>query len=149
MEAQRNGVDALLETIARDVIEYCSVKGLLMKSSPLTEDCEYSHLPVSLFPTPYPLSHYQEAIRLQPALATMVATLVKQPSLIHEVLKYFQEHDPFLKRLVDLSKHYNSQPHKQDLHLLILRSDYMLDTVTDSLKLVEYNTIAAALSVHS
>jgi hypothetical protein len=30
--------------------------------------------------------------------------------------------------------------------MLILRSDYMLDQVTDSLKLVEFNTIAAALT---
>lgn len=82
-------MDGLLETIARDVIEYSSVKGLLMKSNTSTEDCEYSHLPVSLFPTPYPLNHYQEALRLQPSLATMVASLVKQPSLIHEILKYF------------------------------------------------------------
>jgi hypothetical protein len=30
--------------------------------------------------------------------------------------------------------------------MLILRSDYMLDRATDSLKLVEFNTIAAALT---
>lgn len=30
--------------------------------------------------------------------------------------------------------------------MLILRSDYMLDRMTNSLKLVEFNTIAAALT---
>jgi hypothetical protein len=30
--------------------------------------------------------------------------------------------------------------------MLILRSDYMLDRATNSLKLVEFNTIAAALT---
>ena len=35
-----------------------------------------------------------------------------------------------------------------NLHLLILRSDYMLDAPTNSLKLVEYNTIASSLSSH-
>jgi hypothetical protein len=45
-----------------------------------------------------------------------------------------------------MSKHYNSQVYKQDDHLLILRSDYMLDAPTDKLKLVEYNTIASSLS---
>ena len=48
-----------------------------------------------------------------------------------------------------MSKHYNSQPFKQDIHLLILRSDYMIDMHSNALKLVEYNTIAAALGTHS
>jgi len=47
---------------------------------------------------------------------------------------------------VNLSKTYNSQPFKQNNHLLILRSDYMLDCPSNSLKLVEYNTIASSLS---
>ena len=53
-----------------------------------------------------------------------------------------------MKRLVNMSKEYNSQPFKQDHHLLILRSDYMLDAPSNSLKLVEYNTIASSLSSH-
>ena len=47
-----------------------------------------------------------------------------------------------------MSKAYNAQPFKQDLHLLILRSDYMLDVNTNALKLVEYNTIASSLTSH-
>lgn len=47
-----------------------------------------------------------------------------------------------------MSKHYNSQPFKQDIHLLVLRSDYMIDVHSNALKLVEYNTIAASLATH-
>ena len=64
-------------------------------------------------------------------MAALVGRLVAQPHFIHEILKFFQEKDPFLKRLIDMSKHYNSQVFKQDTHLLILRSDYMLDAPTD------------------
>ena len=32
----------------------------------------------------------------------------------------------------------------QDIHCLILRSDYMIDQPTHSIKLVEYNTIASS-----
>jgi hypothetical protein len=50
--------------IVQDVIETCSVKGLMMKSSAEPKDCEYSHVPVSLFPTPYPEEHYRKAVEL-------------------------------------------------------------------------------------
>ena len=133
-------------TIVNDIIETCAAKGLMMKSSGNPDECEYAHVPISVFPTPYPLEHYQEAISLQPAMATMVADLVRQPHHIQEILHYFQEQDPFLKRLVDMSKVYNSQKVKQHVHLLILRSDYMLDAPTNSIKLVEYNTVASSLS---
>ena len=91
MESKKNSVDAsqLLEIIKQDAIEYCAVKGVLMKSNTPQQDVEYSHLPISLFPTPYPIEHYQQALKLQPCLATMVGSLVKQPNKIHEVLKFF------------------------------------------------------------
>jgi hypothetical protein len=61
----------------------------MMKSTPFTEECEYSHVPVSIFPTPYPWEHYKEALEVQEPMATMVAALVKQPDYIHDILKYF------------------------------------------------------------
>jgi glutathione synthase len=126
------------------------VKGLSMKASANPAEVEYSHVPFSLFPTPYPVEHYEKAKELQSPLADMIAALVQKPHVIHDVLKYFQEQDPFLKKLVDMSKTYNSpsQKFKQNLHPLILRSDYMIDAPTNSLKLVEYNTIASSLSSH-
>jgi hypothetical protein len=96
----------------QDVIETCAVRGLMMKSSAHHEECEYSHVPLSLFPTPYPIEHYQKSIQVQEHMATMVATLVRQPEYIHEILRYFKEQDPFLKRLVNMSIEYNTQAFK-------------------------------------
>jgi len=138
------------QQVVSDFIELAMVKGLSMKASCNPAEVEYSHVPISLFPTPYPVEHYEHAKSLQQPLADMIAALVRKPDVIHEVLKYFQEQDPFLKRLVDMSKTYNSQEqkYKQDVHPLILRSDYMIDAPTNALKLVEYNTIASSLSSH-
>ena len=57
---------------------------------------------------------------------------------------YFKKQDPFLHRLLEVSEKFNKLPVKQDIHLCILRSDYMADKVTKDLKLVEYNTIASS-----
>ena len=57
---------------------------------------------------------------------------------------YFKKQDPFLHRLLEVSEKFNQLPVKQDIHLCILRSDYMVDKVTKDLKLVEYNTIASS-----
>lgn len=54
----------LSSMIKQDLVEYCSLKGLMMKSSADPADCEYAHVPISLFPTPYPLEHYQDAVKL-------------------------------------------------------------------------------------
>ncbi|TNV79883.1 hypothetical protein FGO68_gene7423 [Halteria grandinella] len=136
--------------VVTDFIEVAMVKGLSMKSSANPAEVAYSHVPISLFPTPYPVEHYENAKQLQNPLEEMIGALVRKPDIIHEVLRYFQEQDPFLKRLVDMSKKYNSpsQKFRQNYHSLILRSDYMIDAPTNSLKLVEYNTIASSLSSH-
>ena len=45
--------------LVQDFIELAAVKGLLMKSSADPADPDYSHVPLSLFPTPYPAEHYK------------------------------------------------------------------------------------------
>ncbi len=75
--------------------------------------------------------------------------MIREPErCLHEKLAFFYQSDPFLKRLIDISKAYSSMSRdtRQNIQMLILRSDYMLDRATNSLKLVEFNTIAAALT---
>lgn len=49
-----------------------------------------------------------------------------------------------MKRLIQVSNQFNSRPFRQDIHMCVLRTDYLLDQRTKSLKLVEYNTIACS-----
>jgi len=50
-----------------------------------------------------------------------------------------------IRKLIAVSKKLHSGGAlKQKKHLLILRSDYMVDCETGDLKMVEYNTIAAS-----
>ena len=74
----------------------------------------------------------------------MISDLVHQPDKIWETLKFFKEQDELMTKMIKLSEKFNSLPIKQNIHLCILRSDYMVDKVSGSLKLVEYNTIASS-----
>ncbi len=132
--------------IVSDILEMCAIKGVMCKSNNDPQSVDFSHCALSMLPTPFPLKLYNQAKDLQPYMAMMVSDLVHQPNQIHEILRFFQEQDPFLKRLIGMSKIFNEQEIKQDIHMLILRSDYMIDKFTNALKLVEFNTIASSLS---
>ena len=63
---------------------------------------------------------------------------------IYSLLKNFAAHDSFMSKLIEVSGKFNALEKKQDIHMCILRSDYMIDQPTRELKLVEYNTIASS-----
>ena len=86
---QRADKDSLRNEIITDAIETCATMGLMVKTSGDKDKVEYNHAPVSLFPTPFPNKHYQEAKKNQRELSFMVNDLTRQPHKIHELLQYF------------------------------------------------------------
>jgi len=68
---------------------------------------EYQHAPVSLFPTPYPYHVYEQAYNYQAPLGMLVSSLAAKPKKIHSLLESFLKYDPFLERLVGVSKAFN------------------------------------------
>ena len=100
----------LISTIVQDVIESCAVQGLMVKHSPDSQETRYNHAPISLFPTPYPIDMYREAVRLQYALGDLVSGIITKPQTnIHRLLANFSAKDEFLARLVNVSKAFNEQ----------------------------------------
>ena len=78
-------------------------------------------------------------------MGSLVAGIIRDPQhTIHPILDDFQKHDKFMGRLLQVSDSFNQCQKAQDIHMCILRSDYMVDIPTDTLKLVEYNTIASS-----
>ena len=55
---------SLLEIIKQDVVELSSTVGLLLKQKRDNQDPAYVHLPLSMFPMPYPLESFIEACDL-------------------------------------------------------------------------------------
>jgi hypothetical protein len=79
-------------------------------------------------------------------MGKLVAGIVRDPSLIHKTLGSFIKHDDFIARLLEVSSTFHgcdATVPRQDVHMCILRTDYMIDVPTNKLKLVEYNTIAS------
>ena len=70
----------------------------------------YVHAPLTLFPTPYPIDRYKEAIAYQQPMGQVVSGIVKDPEQhIHTLLKDFAEKDDFMKRLLKISRVFNDQ----------------------------------------
>ncbi|CDW80919.1 glutathione synthetase [Stylonychia lemnae] len=116
----------------------------MVKSNTKADSVEYNHAPISLFPTPFPSVHYLGAQNLQSHLGVMINDLVRKPDQIHDILQYFKLHDELMQKMLKVSEAYQKKELRQETHACILRSDYMIDSVTDSLKLVEYNTVASS-----
>jgi len=143
------GLDKLLETIGQDVVEACPTTGLMIKHNCTRGDFLYQHAPMTLFPTPYPIDIYKEAYHLQSSMGDLMSAIVSDPERnIHNLLGEFATKDAFMSKLIGVSEAFQSQRKRgepvQDIHCLILRSDYMIDQPTHSIKLVEYNTIASS-----
>jgi hypothetical protein len=76
MEKTLSRQSLLRSLIVDDIVQSCAVRGLMMKSSPIPSEPEYSHVPLSVFPTPYPLQHYLDALAIQPSMSALVGRLV-------------------------------------------------------------------------
>jgi len=65
---------------------------------------------------------------MQPDLGKLVGSIIKDPQQnIYSILKTFSAHDKFMSKLIEVSAKFNSMAKKQDIHMCILRSDYMID----------------------
>ena len=130
----------------------CSVLGILVKQKAEISDAGVVHCPFSLFPTPIPQDALKQGLLMQPLLAQVVAGIINNHAdNIEGILKDFSKHDDFMTRLLKVSHDFNhlAGP-RQNIHMCILRPDYLLDFQDDkysTIKLVEYNTIACGMGV--
>ena len=80
----------------------------MLKQSKEPQDPAYIHMPLSLFPTPFPAELFVEALSLQPLLGNVVAGIVRDPEQnIACVLKEMEKLDEFLHKLLEISKAFN------------------------------------------
>ena len=61
-------LDRLLQEVATDVVEACSVDSIMLKQNRIRGDPNYVQMPISLLPTPYPFDMYKEAFGYQQAM---------------------------------------------------------------------------------
>jgi hypothetical protein len=101
------------EEIVDDMVQLCMTKGIIVRTAALPTSAtsnpaiEFEHMGISLFPTPFPVSHYNKAKELQPHLGILLGEMTRQPHFIHSELAYFNKTDAFLNNLIKISSRYN------------------------------------------
>ena len=114
--------------------------GLLMSKS-LTHQC---HLPISLLPTQFSGQLVQEITELTPDFNLLMYNVHLDRKWIFEVLDQVGQIDDFTGRLLFIAKKKETEGWEEPGFLGMNRNDFMLDKATQSLKQVEFNTMASS-----
>jgi len=88
------------------MVQLCMTKGIVVRTAaqPTSSAAtEFEHMGISLFPTPFPVAHYNMAKELQPHLGLLLGEMARQPLFIHSELAYFNKTDAFLNNLIRIS----------------------------------------------
>lgn len=117
--------------------------------------CEYA--PMTLFPSPLPVTVLQEAKALQPHYNRLMHRVACDPDFLEQCLKNVVKVDEFTKMLFDIYLETGREKAVQPMSLGLFRNDYMMD-VKDScctihglpasldLRQIEFNTIASSFA---
>ncbi|MCO5561883.1 hypothetical protein L7F22_015508 [Adiantum nelumboides] len=107
------------------------------------------HAPISLFPTPFPRSLYEQGQALQPLYNDLYARIAVDDTFLRRVIGgNVILVDDFQERIWQIWKHVKEEGAVQTLHLGLFRSDYLLHQEADlsslQIKQVEINTISSS-----
>ncbi len=64
--------EGLKAQMVTDLVQLCMVKGVVVKTNADKDDCNFEHMAISLFSTPFPLDKYNLAKDLQVDLGLML-----------------------------------------------------------------------------
>ncbi|KAI4116889.1 MAG: hypothetical protein LQ345_002775 [Seirophora villosa] len=106
--------------------------------------------PVTLFPSLFPRSCFDEARVIQRAYNELYAAIARDRAWLKEIVEELIEVDDFIARLWNVHLEVEKEGYVQGLSLGIFRSDYMVHKDPDNpsarwtIKQVEFNTIASS-----
>ncbi|KAK3944718.1 putative glutathione synthetase [Diplogelasinospora grovesii] len=106
------------------------------------------HAPVTLFPSPFPKSCFEEAKSIQTTYNELYAAIARDEEFLGGLVKEVAGNDEFIADLWDVHVRVKKEGYVQPLALGLFRSDYMVHqdspTATPQIKQVEFNTIASS-----
>ncbi|PWZ40858.1 Glutathione synthetase, chloroplastic [Zea mays] len=165
------GQQAVLGQMVEDAAVWCAVHGLVVgdranQRSGTVPGVGLVHAPFSLLPARFPASFFNQACELAPifnelvdrvsldgeflqaALSRQVLNSIHWILLVNSGLSFSnfrtKQVDEFTSRLLEIHDKMMSINKKEDIRLGLHRSDYMLDSETNSLLQIELNTIASS-----
>lgn len=106
--------------------------------------------PVTLFPSLFPRSCFDEALAIQTAYNKLYSAIARDEAWLEPIIEELLGIDDFVAQLWKVQKSVADEGYAQDLALGLFRSDYMVHinttqrSVRPDLRQVEFNTIASS-----
>jgi glutathione synthase len=131
--------DKLIESISH----WSLANGLAL----LTPDAKGSTAlvaPITLYPTKFPNTAFEEAISVQKTFNSLYHGVVKHEKWLLEIMKELATFDPdFTGKLLDIHLRLSNKPVTQYLTAGLFRSDYIVHKGSQ-IKQVEFNTVSVS-----
>ncbi|KAF0896836.1 hypothetical protein E2562_028133 [Oryza meyeriana var. granulata] len=128
---------------------WCAVHGLVVGDraeprSGTVPGVGLVHAPFSLLPARFPASFWKQACELAPIFNDLVDRVSLDGEFLQDSLSRARQVDDFTARLLDIHAKMMEINKEEDIRLGLHRSDYMLDSETNSLLQIENNTISSS-----
>ncbi|KAK1974349.1 glutathione synthetase [Colletotrichum cereale] len=145
--------DALVQTVK----DWAIGNGLSVRPPPAVVSPESDpkgilavNVPVTLFPSPFPRSCFEQAKSVQKTYNELYAAISRDEDFLSAIVNEVKGGDDFISRLWDTHVRVKKEGYTQSLSLGLFRSDYLVHQDTSSgepkrqVKQVEFNTIASS-----
>ncbi|XP_048528893.1 glutathione synthetase, chloroplastic isoform X2 [Triticum urartu] len=140
---------AAVEEMARSATAWCAMHGLVVGDradprSGTVPGVGLVHAPISLLPSRLPESFWSQACELAPLFNELVDRVSLDGDFLQDSLSKTRQVDDFTSRLLDIHRKMMDANKEENIRLGLHRSDYMLDSETNSLLQIELNTISVS-----
>lgn len=106
---------------------WCLVNGFVYKQDLNTLNSDLiTHLPFTLFPSPFSYDDYEQVYSLQSDINLLVHKIGTNESILENVFENLIKIDEFIRNLWNIYKQAKLQGYNQSIKLTIIRTDYML-----------------------
>ncbi|KAJ8772032.1 hypothetical protein K2173_027209 [Erythroxylum novogranatense] len=141
--------EELLEKMVYDALVWSSLHGLLagdrtVQRSGKVPGVGMVHAPFALLPVAFPEVQWKLACEVAPIFNELVDRVSVDWEFLQDSLSSTKRVDDFTSRLLEIHSKTLEINKKQEIHLGLHRSDYMLDEQTKLLLQIELNTIASS-----
>lgn len=129
-----------------ELTQYGLAHGLIMYPKGF-KPYEADLAPFTVFPSPFPRNQFEKAKKICTAYGTLYSRIVTDRNWLEDIAKELSLSDPgFTGKLYQCLQDAEKKGISQPVGLALSRSDYMCDSVTHTIKQVEYNTISVSFA---
>ncbi|KAG7835603.1 hypothetical protein KL942_005141 [Ogataea angusta] len=134
---------AALDDLLEKLTHYAISNGLVIYP-PDFKAYQPSVAPVTLYPTPFPRSQFAKGVAISTKFNELYSRVVADKSWLKEVIADLSKYDRDFTGML-YKTYLEAEPEiVQPVSLGLFRSDYMLDTLSQSIKQVEFNTVSVS-----